>query len=328
MPGNLDTLTNQQIKNALAAGSILSDRLFKEYRLNVLRQYKASLEEVRALINKMFEKYGSEIVLKDMTQYNRLKTLEDQIQIEIRNADKRFKKLNTEAIEKSFQLNYYHSGYAFESSLGIKLGFNLLSQKKIEAAILNPMDRITWIDRATAHGRYLNQQIKQEITKSLIQGEGYAKTAGKLSRQEALLTAVKEKFNSTAGKLVRVVQTETHRASVMGSLNATDKLQQAAEESGFKIVKRWIATLDSKTRDDHAALDGQIADEDGNFEVNGLTTQGPGLFGVAAEDINCRCDYLTEVQGYETKFRRDNETGKIIKWKNYNEWEKEKGISK
>lgn len=320
MPKNIDTLTNKEIHRILTSLTGIYDKNFNSYRLNLLRQFKTSYEDIQALISKMFDRYGSEVTLKDMTQYQRLKILESQIDIEIKKLDRRYKASIVKAIEESFQTSYYYSGYAFESSLSIKMGFSLLNQKVIEAAILNPMDRIRWIDRATAHGKWLNQKIRSEITTALIQGEGYAKTAAKLGREETLLAAVKEYFGNTAGKLVRVVQTESHRAHIMGKLAADEKVFKAAEKLGFGIDKIWLATLDGKTRDAHQRLDGQVADEKGDFEIDGYKAQGPGLFGVAELDINCRCDEITQVKGFTLEMRRDNESKELIKYKTYSEW--------
>lgn len=320
MPTNIDTLTNREIIRILKSLTGIYDKNLNSYRLNLLQQMKASYEEVQGLLKKMFERYGPEVSYKDMTQYQRLKNLEAQIDIEIRKLDKRFKKSITSAIEDAFQTAYYRSGFAFESSLGIKMGFTLLNQKVIEAAILNPMDRIRWIDRATEHGKWLNQKIKSEITQALIQGNGYANTAAKLGRDETLLAAVKEYFGNTSGKLVRVVQTETHRAHTMGRLEADKRIRSAAEKIGFETEKTWLATLDGKTRDEHQRLDGQIADEKGLFEIDGYVAEGPGLFGVAAMDINCRCDAITTVKGFTLEMRKDNVSKGLVKFQNYEDW--------
>ena len=50
--------------------------------------------------------------------------------------------------------------------------------------------------------------------------------------------------------------------------------------------------MDKRTRPHHAQLDGQIREIDKPFEVAGRTALYPGGFGVASEDINCRCAVL------------------------------------
>ena len=62
-----------------------------------------------------------------------------------------------------------------------------------------------------------------------------------------------------------------------------------AKEKGADVVKQWDATLDSRTRPHHAQLDGQIRELNKPFEVAGRKAMYPSGFGIAAEDIHCRC---------------------------------------
>lgn len=78
------------------------------------------------------------------------------------------------------------------------------------------------------------------------------------------------------------------RTEVVSSSNAANLA--AYQISGVVDAKEWLSVQDDRTRESHADLDGQrrsIAEE---FEApNGAHTQGPGLFGIPGEDINCRC---------------------------------------
>ena len=37
-------------------------------------------------------------------------------------------------------------------------------------------------------------------------------------------------------------------------------------------------------------------------------------------DIHCRCVTINVVEGIPPSIRRDNETGRVIPYKNYNDW--------
>ena len=57
--------------------------------------------------------------------------------------------------------------------------------------------------------------------------------------------------------------------------------------------KEWMATMDERTRDDHANADGQIVDMDDDFIIGGEKLQYPGdPSGSAEETISCRCSEL------------------------------------
>jgi HK97 family phage portal protein len=78
------------------------------------------------------------------------------------------------------------------------------------------------------------------------------------------------------------------RTEVVSSSNAANLA--AYQLSGLVDAKEWLAVQDAQTRETHAAMDGQRRGLNEEFvSPSGARTQGPGLFGVGAEDINCRC---------------------------------------
>jgi SPP1 gp7 family putative phage head morphogenesis protein len=78
------------------------------------------------------------------------------------------------------------------------------------------------------------------------------------------------------------------RTEVVGASNAANLA--AYQISGLVDGKEWLSVQDSQTRETHAEMDGQQRGIREDFESpSGDTTQGPGLFGIAGEDINCRC---------------------------------------
>lgn len=84
----------------------------------------------------------------------------------------------------------------------------------------------------------------------------------------------------------RIVRTEGHRVFVEGQ---SDGARQAAETSQQPIVKRWVSRLDLRVRNTHQDLEGVTLPLDGWFVTPNGQAQRPGEFGVAEEDVNCRC---------------------------------------
>ena len=64
---------------------------------------------------------------------------------------------------------------------------------------------------------------------------------------------------------------------------------------GIRMKKRWIATLDGRTRDSHRKLHGKTVDVDEKFP-NGLMFPGDPR-GDAKELYQCRCDMVAIVEG-------------------------------
>jgi uncharacterized protein with gpF-like domain len=120
-----------------------------------------------------------------------------------------------------------------------------------------------------------------------------------------------------------IAQTEAHRAQVLGQIENYAK----AEDLGIALKRKWVATLDDRTRPSHAEMDGVEADEDGLFETSWGTVNGPGLEGPPEEVINCRCRVESEIEGYGPKVRRVRDEG-VIPYTTFGEWARERGLSK
>lgn len=87
-------------------------------------------------------------------------------------------------------------------------------------------------------------------------------------------------------KLERIAVTEGHRAYVNGQSDAGQDIQ---EKKGVTLYKRWDATMDDKTRKTHRLLNGQLKMLDEVFTTENGSATAPGMFGIAEEDVNCRC---------------------------------------
>lgn len=86
----------------------------------------------------------------------------------------------------------------------------------------------------------------------------------------------------TVDDVVRIVETESHRDANAGAY-------ETAKESGA-TEKIWHTMLDDRVRDSHSWLEGVSAPLDGEFyNYLGQSTKYPGQWGIAEEDINCRC---------------------------------------
>ena len=105
------------------------------------------------------------------------------------------------------------------------------------------------------------------------------KVAGKTWRER-----VEEYFanGGNADDLVRIADTETHRIT-------NEAAYETAKASGA-TTKTWHCSMLPTSRDTHIYLDGVTAPIDGEFySFKGGSTQFPGQWGIAEEDVNCLC---------------------------------------
>ena len=91
-----------------------------------------------------------------------------------------------------------------------------------------------------------------------------------------------------------IARTETLKALNAGRQEALDQLIENPNNDvqSQDVVRAWDATSDSRTRETHAAADGQVVPQGEAFTVGGYSMMYPGdtsLGAPAGETVNCRC---------------------------------------
>ena len=128
---------------------------------------------------------------------------------------------------------------------------------------------------------YTNAELASEVEPSLddVMRVVDREVAGKTWRER-----VRDYFASggTEEDIARIAETEAHRDS-------NEAAYEAAKKAGA-TSKTWRTMEDDRVRDTHFWLDGVSAPIDGEFyNYKGESTQFPGQWGIAEEDVNCRC---------------------------------------
>lgn len=162
---------------------------------------------------------------------------------------------------------------------------------------------------------YGQSQITKNVVSSILQGKGIKKMADDLQRRIADMS--------------RASAIRTARTAITNAQNAGRQDQYtAAANMGIKVKKRWVATLDGRTRHAHGMADGQTVDIDADFEVDGYKMAYPGDRRAPGYLLyNCRCTMRTvEPEGIEAEPRqrrvKDPETGEnvLVSDMTYQEW--------
>jgi len=293
----------------------------KDTEKAIIANYKKALDSIKGQLGKIYSQYeiNGALTLAEMSKYNRLDTLKDQIDKYLKDLTGQNGKKIIRFSGEIFQESYYRTAFTFERQVQAKLGFGLLNPKVIQASVQNPVSGLTLSETLAKNRDGIIIKIKQEITQGLVQGESYAKMAKRFT----------EALGSDAGKAIKVAQTEAHRNYQAGRLASGEQ----AASKGVEMWKVWEATLDDKTRDSHAALDQTKVEMDEDFEspVTGAVGPGPGMMGTAEDDINCRCSLRYELKGDYAPFERYSrddldEIGEIIPYTDYEDWYAAKGL--
>ena len=126
----------------------------------------------------------------------------------------------------------------------------------------------------------LKKTITQEISRGIASSLPYKDIARNISNVSG----------APLSRAKTIARTEGHRIQQTSARDA----QYSAKAKGADVVKQWDAALDSKTRESHRRVDGEIKELDEKFS-NGLMFPGDPSGG-AAEVVNCRCTSNTRAR--------------------------------
>lgn len=236
------------------------------------RTYKYALDEVVQKVAVLQAKPQTQSVIYQLKYQNALKK---QLEDVYNNLYYHTYSTIKEYLEINYENAFYHTMYG-------------LHQQNVPLIIPFPQEEVVQMTSVSTDGIKLSQKIhddiwtlsrisREEISRGLAMGASYIDIARTLEKRS----------NITFNQAKRIVETEAHRIQE----EVQYKTLQKAKDKGADIVKQWDCTLDKRTRKTHIELDGQTRELDQPFKIpsTGATAQYPGGFGIAKEDIRCRC---------------------------------------
>lgn len=123
------------------------------------------------------------------------------------------------------------------------------------------------------------QKLKSMLMQSIKRNEDVEQIAQRLS-------GITEMNRNSAIRSARTFATGTENKALLDSF-------MEAKKEGAQIKKKWVATLDERTRVSHASMNGEVVELEEHFS-NGLMYPGDPD-GPAREVFNCRCRLEAEV---------------------------------
>ena len=314
---------NDRIKSILQEANLFGEESVTNYERRLLSIYRNGLQNMRLQVSETFAKYGVKdgnkvvVPFEEMVKYNRLDSLSTRIAKGFSATKKDVDRVISDAIKESYRESYFIHSYAVDSSVNIDFVFKMLDANAIRAALVNPLIKIQWPGRTAEHIKQLNRQVQDAIVETFQQGYGYKK-ASKIYA---------EKMGVSASKMTNILWTETHRAQNAARLLSWEEVKKSSDKVGVKVERRWDATLDKRTRPDHQDLDNEPADAEGYWTFpTGGKTQGPGLSGLARQDIRCRCTTVSWFSDLPPEYRYDREARRSVKYQTYPEWAEKHGV--
>lgn len=289
----------------------LSTRRYKRMDGELYNYYKDTLKELKKEIKGYVDNYEMLSFSKRLEVENQLNMARRIDEIVSNLAGSTAQTVNS-YVRDELQQGYMGVWYALEGTENVQLDFGMLPERYIQQLVAKKVDGKTFSKRLYSNRDDLADRVTTSLLGGVVRGDGYAKIA----KQVGELTEANYK------QALRIARTEGGRVQS----TAKQRAYQEAKDKGIDIKKRWLSTLDKKTRHTHQELDGQTVEIEEEFTApSGAKAMGPRMFGKPQEDINCRCTTISIVNGIEPELRKDIETKEIIKYNNYNEWAEAKG---
>ncbi len=292
----------------------------KEVEKQLLQSEKAALDELKQAYTQALADVKAEVkelqkdpdIQSKIYQLKYQQALEEQLNTIIETLNDSNVTTVDDFLQKMYRDGYAGIIYSMQG-YGIPLS-TPINQELLIKAVTTSTDSIKISQRLYDNVQQFKKDIISEISRGLASNADY--------KTIALYIATKGKtsFNNA----YRIARTEGHRTAMQAKADSIT----AARSRGADMVKVWDATLDGKTRASHARLHGQWREDGEEFTTyddkgNEISTQYPGGFGIAEQDINCRCTLLSMPRWAltsETTYHLDNITDEIIEASTYDEW--------
>lgn len=162
---------------------------------------------------------------------------------------------------------------------GIPLIIPINQEQVVQAIQVDTKLSINLYSRLGEDISKLKANIRSELSRGISTGSRWSDIASRIANK------MTSPFTTAMNRAITIARTEGHRIQQQSHHEAAVE----AKKRGTDVVKQWDSTLDNRTRESHKILDGQVRELDEYFEVNGHKALYPGSFGVASEDIHCRC---------------------------------------
>ena len=225
----------------------------------------------------------------------------DQLARDMAQCDRQAAAIINGASPAVFAENANYGAYQVEQAANADTSWTLVDADTVATLVRDQPDLLPQVSPKPSKAEaWARRKITSAITQSVLVGESVPAASRRLR-------SVVDMGERAATRAARTALTGAENA---GRTSSYDR----ARGMGIDVRARWMATLDSRTRDSHRQLDGEVAGDDGRFS-NGLRYPGDPA-GPASEVWNCRCTLVASMPGYDAF--EDRNTSKLET--SYEDW--------
>lgn len=288
MPNAGDAATaraERQVQKRLVTIYRSAQKEMKQQMDDFLKAFSAKDQEKRAQLK------AGKITQEDYDSWKRMQVLQSDIwRQKVDQATKTLEDANRQALRvinnQKMDVFAENANYeAYRLCKDAQMGFNFsLYDKDTVGKLIREQPEL--MPRKVVNGKkdraWNRGKIADAVSQSIIQGDSLPEMTERIARVTA---------HDNDSAMVRYAATAMTSAQNAGRMETMER----AKGMGIKIKKKWIATLDNRTRDAHAELDGQVVDVDEPFVTHNrdgslAEIMFPGDPQADGEQVwNCRC---------------------------------------
>ena len=296
----LEERIRQEYSNAFIDIAHKSESYFKQFE-------KEDAEKLKLLEDgKITKKEYARWRLNEMAKGKRYNDLRETLARDFCNSDKLAMQMVNTYRKDAYALQMNYTTYDIEKSTRLNTSFTLYDRNTVEMLMKKDPDFLPAMDiNYTKDFKWNKTKVNSTLIQGILQGESIPDISKRLSK----VTGMDER---SAIKNARTAMTS---ASNMARIDAYER----AEDMGIRMKKVWIATLDDRTRDSHALLDGEERDIDEPFSNGLMYPADPS--GEPSEVYNCRCTMVKQIDKYKTNWQDlSNRNVSKLGGMSYDEW--------
>jgi len=316
---------------------VWTDAELEKLESRIAAEYKNAAKELQEKIDVYFERFKErdaeqlqllqegKITQQQYTQWRlaqigrgkRFEALRDRVAERMTNANEVAAAYINDHTPGIYSLNRNYAAYTIEQQVGRDVGFDLWDEQTVKRLVVEQPDLMPYYPpkRAVKRGidlKWGKQQITAQITSGILQGESIKHLADRLQTNIP---------NMNRTSAIRAARTAVTGAQNAGRLDSYFR----AEEMGIKLKKRWLSTLDNRTRHAHALLDGQTQPNDKPFHSILGDIMFPGDPSATPANIyNCRCTLIAEVEGVDMSDALRRDPWGLLPNMTFAQWERHK----
>lgn len=290
-------------------GQTAADQATAKLEKELKKVYGQAVKEMTAKMKAFTDKYGPDMkkleqeyangtiskedyawLMQKKLEESGLKQQIDQLSGVITNANQKAMGMVNGQMVGVFAENANFQSYQLSKGTKMNLMFSVYDEHTAEKLI---KEKPELLPRKIVNGQkdkaWNRTKIANSVTQAVLQGESIPNLAKRIAMETG------ETNMKAMNRYARTAMTSAQNSGRMEMLHR-------AENMGIKCKKVWLATLDSRTRDAHAKLDGQSVNVDEPFHTDFGDLMYPGDMGsdgsVPANLYNCRCTLIYEYEEY------------------------------